>query len=161
MVTYAINRYLKLGFNLSQGTDIKNAIKGISGTQVAHLEPNRIKGTSKKKFSLPGNSNWFKWHWPIEGEFAGLKRNELVNILQEKMTQEILSSDLNAGDVSKSDRYTAEDMLNELHSMAHKGLLEDDKIPKLTTVSNWISGYAKNTSKILQNNQSKHQRLVN
>ncbi|RIB10304.1 hypothetical protein C2G38_2043609 [Gigaspora rosea] len=253
MVSHAINRYVKLGFNLYQGTDIENAIKGISGTRVAHLEPNRIKGTSKKKFSLPGNSNWFEWHWPIEGEFAGyilarsmpnignwksfsptqlsklykteitkpypqfsdhsipetdwhiplphisrLKRNELVNILQEKMTQEILSLDINAdervdtanlhnmdelsnillpaswalketqkfgikgkgkcisknvvplleafffvGDANKSNRYTAEDMLNELHSMAREGLLEDDEIPKLTTISNWISGYAK------------------
>ncbi|CAG8731853.1 45255_t:CDS:2 [Gigaspora margarita] len=121
-------------------------------------------------------------------DYKGLKRNELVNILQEKMTQEILSSDVNAagwalkepqkfgikgkgkrisknmvplleafflaGDANKSDRYIAEDMLNELHSMAHEGLLEDDEIPKLTTMQ-------KNTAKILQNNQSKHQRLIN
>ncbi|CAG8768114.1 16470_t:CDS:1, partial [Gigaspora rosea] len=42
-VSHAINRYIKLGFNLFQGTDIKNAIKGISGTRVVYLEPNRIK----------------------------------------------------------------------------------------------------------------------
>ncbi|CAG8824288.1 8293_t:CDS:1, partial [Gigaspora rosea] len=29
-------------------------------------------------------------------DYKGLKRNELVNILQEKMTQEILSLDINA-----------------------------------------------------------------
>ncbi|CAG8852396.1 4830_t:CDS:1, partial [Gigaspora margarita] len=29
-------------------------------------------------------------------DYKGLKRNELVNILQEKMTQEILSPDVNA-----------------------------------------------------------------
>ncbi|RIB14445.1 hypothetical protein C2G38_2040185 [Gigaspora rosea] len=236
-ISHAINRYVKLGFNLSQGTDIESAIKGISGTQVAHLEPNRTKGTSKKKFSLPGNSNWrleklfpaqlsklqkteiikshpqfsdysmpeTDWHIPLP-HISRLKRNELVDILQEKIMQEILSSDVNAGeqnfaikiyielqvpialeknsnsfllpagwalketqkfsikgkgkrisknmvslleafflvgDANKSDRYTAEDMLNEIHSMARKGLLEDDEIPKLTTISNWISGYAK------------------
>jgi hypothetical protein len=48
-----------------------------------------------------------------------------------------------AGDADKSDRYTAEDMLNELHSMVREGTLEDEEIPKLTTIANWISGYAK------------------
>lgn len=48
-----------------------------------------------------------------------------------------------AGDADKSDRYTAENMLNELRSMAHEGILEKDKVPKLTTIANWISGYAK------------------
>ncbi|RIB00708.1 hypothetical protein C2G38_2233314 [Gigaspora rosea] len=43
LISHAINRYVKLGFNLSQGTDIESAIKGIIGTQVAHLEPNRTK----------------------------------------------------------------------------------------------------------------------
>ncbi|CAG8485898.1 25023_t:CDS:2 [Gigaspora rosea] len=54
-------------------------------------------------------------------DYEGLKRNELVNILQEKMTQEILSSD----------------------SMAREGLFDGDEIPKLITIANWISGYAK------------------
>ncbi|CAG8840091.1 43405_t:CDS:1, partial [Gigaspora margarita] len=48
-----------------------------------------------------------------------------------------------ARDANKSNRYTAEDMLNKLHSMAHEGLLEDDKIPKLINIANWILEYAK------------------
>ncbi|CAG8785178.1 5828_t:CDS:2, partial [Gigaspora rosea] len=92
-VTYAINRYLKLGFNLSQGTDIKNAIKGISGTQVAHLEPNRIKEINPTQLTKDKLEMELE---PRKIDCKGLKRNELVNILQEKMTQEILSSDLNA-----------------------------------------------------------------
>ncbi|RIB02547.1 hypothetical protein C2G38_2227537 [Gigaspora rosea] len=282
LISHAINHYVKLGFNLSQGTDIESAIKGISGTRVAHLEPNRTKGTSNKKFSLPGNSNWrleklfpiqlsklqkteiikphsqfsdhsmteTDWHMPLPHisnklkmelekrniDYKGLKRNELVDILQVKMTQEILSLDVNAvpialkkecvmlvdqirtidrdkflekitqiddklmvelllpagwalketqkfgikgkgkrisknvvplleafflaRDANKSDRYTAKDMLNELHSMAREGILEDDEIPKLTTIANWISEYQKNTGNILQTNQLKHQGLL-
>ncbi|CAG8850092.1 15730_t:CDS:1, partial [Racocetra persica] len=48
-----------------------------------------------------------------------------------------------AGDADKSNRYTAEDILNELHSMVREGTLEDEEISKLTTIANWISGYTK------------------
>lgn len=33
-----------MGFDISEGMDIENAIKGIRGTSVAHLEPERKKG---------------------------------------------------------------------------------------------------------------------
>ena len=39
-----INRYVRLGFDINEGVDIKNAIKGIRGTLVTHLEPERKKG---------------------------------------------------------------------------------------------------------------------
>jgi hypothetical protein len=38
-----------LGFDISEGMDIENAIKGICGTSVAHLEPERKKGIVKIK----------------------------------------------------------------------------------------------------------------
>jgi hypothetical protein len=33
-----------LGFDISSGKDIKDAISGICGTSVSHLEPDRKKG---------------------------------------------------------------------------------------------------------------------
>ncbi|CAB4382137.1 unnamed protein product [Rhizophagus irregularis] len=52
--------------------DIENAIQGICGTSVAHLEPERKRESGrKKKNSIPGNSNWYEWSWPTEGEYAG------------------------------------------------------------------------------------------
>ncbi|RIB01648.1 hypothetical protein C2G38_2230180 [Gigaspora rosea] len=178
LVSYTINCYVKLAFNLSQGTDIENIIKGISGT-------------SKKKFLLPGNSSWkLKKFFPAQlsklqkteitrphPQFSdysipetdwliplpyisnhsnsillpagwALKETQKFGIKEKdkrisKNVVPLLEAFFLAGDANKSDRYTAENMLNELHSMAREGLLEDDEIPKLTIISNWISGYAK------------------
>ena len=43
-ITHAINRQVRLGFDIKEGIDIETAIHGIRGTSVAHLEPNREKG---------------------------------------------------------------------------------------------------------------------
>ncbi|CAG8710694.1 28439_t:CDS:2, partial [Dentiscutata erythropus] len=40
-ISYAINRHICLGFDISVGQDIENAIKGIRETSVANLKPNR------------------------------------------------------------------------------------------------------------------------
>jgi hypothetical protein len=47
-ISHAINRYVRLGFNISEGVDIENAIQEICGTSVAHLEPERKKGIAIK-----------------------------------------------------------------------------------------------------------------
>ena len=49
-ISHAIKRHVRLGLDISQGTDIELAIEGIHGTSVAHLEPERAKG--KKKSGL-------------------------------------------------------------------------------------------------------------
>lgn len=43
-ISHAINRYVRLGFDISEGMDIEKAIQGICGTSVAHLQPERKKG---------------------------------------------------------------------------------------------------------------------
>ncbi|RHZ55139.1 hypothetical protein Glove_420g6 [Diversispora epigaea] len=68
-ISHAINRYVRLGFDVQTGQDIENAIKGIRGTSVAHLQPNRDRGTGNN--TLPGNSNWFEWQWPTTGDLDG------------------------------------------------------------------------------------------
>ncbi|RHZ61417.1 hypothetical protein Glove_347g12 [Diversispora epigaea] len=73
-ITYAINRYVKLGFDLSSGDDIEKAISEICGTSVFHLELNRKKGIS----------NWFEWTWPIDGKYSGcICAREISNLHQE------------------------------------------------------------------------------
>ena len=37
-------QYIHLGFDVTVGQDIKDAIKGIKGTSVANLNPNRDRG---------------------------------------------------------------------------------------------------------------------
>ncbi|RIB20241.1 hypothetical protein C2G38_2304621 [Gigaspora rosea] len=68
-ISHAINRYVRLGFDISEGQDIENAIQNIRGTSVANLKPNRDRGSGKN--SLPGNSNWFEWQWPTTEKLAG------------------------------------------------------------------------------------------
>ena len=43
-ITHAINRYVKLGYKIASGEDIEMAIKDLSGTHVANLQPNREQG---------------------------------------------------------------------------------------------------------------------
>ncbi|GBC40355.2 hypothetical protein GLOIN_2v1790148 [Rhizophagus irregularis DAOM 181602=DAOM 197198] len=56
-IAHSINRYVKLGFDISSGKDIENAISGICGTSVSHLEPVRTKEPGKRRNQLPGISN--------------------------------------------------------------------------------------------------------
>ena len=47
-----------------------------------------------------------------------------------------------AGDINKSEKYTAQEMYNELKELAEEGILEEEEIPKVSTISNWITRYA-------------------
>ena len=44
-----------------------------------------------------------------------------------------------AGDINKSDKYTPQEMHNELKGLAEEGILEVEEIPKVPTISNWIA----------------------
>jgi len=53
-----------------------------------------------------------------------------------------------AGDVNKSEKYTAQEMHNELKELVEEGILEAEEIPKVPTISNWISRYAQARRKV-------------
>ncbi|GBC05360.1 hypothetical protein RclHR1_06190019 [Rhizophagus clarus] len=44
-ITHAIKRYVKLGYEIASSEDIKMAIKGLSDTHIANLQPNRDQDT--------------------------------------------------------------------------------------------------------------------
>ena len=48
-----------------------------------------------------------------------------------------------AGNVNKSDRYTAQDMYDELVQYAQEGEIKMEEIPKVATIQNWISRYTR------------------
>ena len=54
----------------------------------------------------------------------------------------LLQAFFHAGNANRSDRYSVQDMLNELNDMANKGELEFEIIPKLGTIQNWITRYS-------------------
>ena len=43
-----MKRYVQLGYDITKGEDIENAIKELSGTHVANLQPNREIGKEKR-----------------------------------------------------------------------------------------------------------------
>ncbi|RIB05182.1 hypothetical protein C2G38_2220385 [Gigaspora rosea] len=237
-ISHALNRHVRLGFNIAQGSDIELAIEGICGTSVANLEPERSKG----------NSNWFSWEWPWDDNCTGYIRarampnigewNEftpakleklqkkdiqkpnpqvsahsvpksscnavihfaILEILPDRLTVDQLKIQLTnrkvgynseklsvealnpneenefplalgwalkenqrkrgggkriskhiitylegyflAGNINKSDRYSAEDMHNELIELVKIGSLEESDVPKVSTIQNWIGRYA-------------------
>ncbi|POG64528.1 hypothetical protein GLOIN_2v1674232 [Rhizophagus irregularis DAOM 181602=DAOM 197198] len=53
-----------------------------------------------------------------------------------------------AGDINKSEKYTAQEMHNELKGLVEEGVLEEEEIPKISTISNWISRYAQTHRKL-------------
>jgi hypothetical protein len=52
-----------------------------------------------------------------------------------------------AGNISKSDRYSEQDMYNELVNLADKGEIDRNKIPKVQTIKGWISRYSRQIKK--------------
>jgi len=45
-------------------------------------------------------------------------------------------------DINKSEKYTTQEMHNELKGLVKEGILEKEEIPKVLTISNWITQYA-------------------
>ncbi|CAG8809625.1 6346_t:CDS:2, partial [Gigaspora rosea] len=60
---------------------------------------------------------------------------------------ELLKSFFHTGDIDKSERYTAKDMLDSLEKKAEVGELEISEVPKLKTIENWIGRYARQYKK--------------
>jgi len=54
----------------------------------------------------------------------------------------ILQGFFHAGNVDKSDRYTARDMHSELMKMAEDGEINQESIPKIESIQSWIARYA-------------------
>ncbi|CAG8629978.1 19606_t:CDS:1 [Gigaspora margarita] len=48
-----------------------------------------------------------------------------------------------ARNVNKSNHYTAQDMYQELQICVQEDEIDADKVPKLTTIQNWINWYSK------------------
>ena len=47
-----------------------------------------------------------------------------------------------AGNVNKSDRMTANEMVSELQALVQEGEIPIEDVPEKTTVANWIKHYA-------------------
>src|SRR5205823_5449379 len=79
-IAHAIKRYIRLGFDVTKGEDIENAVKDLHGTSISQIDPNREKNKGKIKTFI-GISKLNEWQWPINGPFAGyVQARSLPNI---------------------------------------------------------------------------------
>lgn len=60
-----------------------------------------------------------------------------------KKVRTILEGYFLAGNVNKSDRYTAQDMHQALQEKVLEGEIESDIVPKISTIQNWIARYTR------------------
>ena len=72
-----------------------------------------------------------------------------------------------AGNINKTDRMSAKDMVIQLQNLAKEGEIQFDDIPEIKTVESWIARYSSNlkreyaTQRVVENNNNKgvHQHL--
>ncbi|CAB4400052.1 unnamed protein product [Rhizophagus irregularis] len=70
-ITHAIKRYVKLGYDITSGENIEDAIKDLAGTHVAHIQPNRSQDRKSTLGTIQGITNWSEWGWPNETDDLG------------------------------------------------------------------------------------------
>ncbi|RIB24654.1 hypothetical protein C2G38_2167970 [Gigaspora rosea] len=80
-IKHAITQYLRIGHDLATGDDISQAVKNLSGTTVANIEPDRddnddednddkkVKKSKIKVKTIKGISKLFYWKWPVGGRY--------------------------------------------------------------------------------------------
>ncbi|RIB16630.1 hypothetical protein C2G38_2189393 [Gigaspora rosea] len=139
-----------------------------------------ILNTGNGNNTLLGNSNWFEWQWPTTGEFVEyIKAQDVPSMGKWKIftvaeLDKLFPNEINyttfeendytfeanefplnlVGNINKSDRYTAEDMHNELIQCAKDGEIKMeesllfDELPQDDINKDQLDiGYSSKTSK--------------
>ena len=60
-----------------------------------------------------------------------------------KKVKDLLKSFFLNGNLNQKDKMSAKDMYNELLTFVESGELEAEDVPKIVTIQNWISAYAR------------------
>ncbi|GBC00587.1 hypothetical protein RclHR1_03900004 [Rhizophagus clarus] len=144
--------------------------------------PTQLEKLQKREIAKPNpdistptisHSNWevplpnseridIKEVYPLKSGWA-LKENQKFGKkgAGKRMTSQVralLEGYFMAGNADKSNRYTAQDMKNELDKCAQEGEIDKDNVPKVTTIQNWISKTTREhreeaANRVLNNNQ--------
>ena len=67
-----------------------------------------------------------------------------------KQVKELLKSFFLNGNLNQKDKMSAKDMYNELLIFVESGEIEAEDVPKIITIQNWISTYARTFKDKLQ-----------
>ncbi|POG66560.1 hypothetical protein GLOIN_2v1780400 [Rhizophagus irregularis DAOM 181602=DAOM 197198] len=147
-IAHAIKRYVRIGFEIREGSDIKNSIKDLCDNSYKHL---RINTTNKNLVQINNGIVDTENNFNVNTEFqltsgwvlkANQKFRKRGGARISKKVIALLQGFFYAGNADKSDRYSANDMLSELIHMVNNGELDPEIIPKIETIENWISRYS-------------------
>ncbi|PKC63726.1 hypothetical protein RhiirA1_463389 [Rhizophagus irregularis] len=86
------------------------------------------------KFQFP-----MGWALKSNQKFGGKGKGKRMK----KKVKELLKSFFLNGNLNQKDKMLAKDMYNELMKFVESGELEAEDVPKITTIQNWISTYAR------------------
>ncbi|GBC29212.2 hypothetical protein GLOIN_2v1767205 [Rhizophagus irregularis DAOM 181602=DAOM 197198] len=86
------------------------------------------------KFQFP-----MGWTLKSNQKFGGKGKGKRMK----KKVKELLKSFFLNGNLNQKDKMLAKDMYNELMKFVESGELEAEDVPKITTIQNWISTYAR------------------
>ncbi|GBC04846.1 hypothetical protein RclHR1_00590032 [Rhizophagus clarus] len=152
IITHAIKRYVRVGCDLKEGSDIEAAIANLGGTSVARITPGHDEHAELVKAQ----------YWRMDLLFF----TEFLKPTSETSTPTIPSSPwtmpkpyglaktrnkeqlcLSTGNANKSDYYSEQDIYNELFNLADKREIDRNKIPKTQTIKGCIGRYSRQMKK--------------
>ncbi|UZO16848.1 uncharacterized protein OCT59_008216 [Rhizophagus irregularis] len=83
----------------------------------------------------------FSMGWALKSnqKFGGKGKEKRMK----KKVKELLKSFFLNGNLNQKDKMLAKDIYNELMKFVESGELEAEDVPKITTIQNWISTYAR------------------
>ncbi|CAG8441830.1 3666_t:CDS:2 [Scutellospora calospora] len=119
--------------------DIENAIKGIKGTSVANLNPIWDRGSAeldkfcKKDINKP--TPQVSTHTTPSSEWEMLMPNSSRKRISPEI-RALLEGYFLAGNINKSNRYTAQDMHDKLVQHAQKGEIKVEEVSKVAMIQN-------------------------
>uniref|UniRef100_U9TB68 Uncharacterized protein n=1 Tax=Rhizophagus irregularis (strain DAOM 181602 / DAOM 197198 / MUCL 43194) TaxID=747089 RepID=U9TB68_RHIID len=133
-ITHAIKRYVKLGYDITSGENIEDAIKDLAGTHVAHIQPNRSQDRKSTLGTIQGITNWAEWVWPNDTDEAGyiygraLPGFGLWNKFSPNDTEIVENDESSAETIDPTD--PPSDTISKSHESFYKGwaLKENQKI---------------------------------
>ncbi|CAG8620654.1 646_t:CDS:2, partial [Cetraspora pellucida] len=150
-IMHAIKQYVCIEYDVVKGSDIMTATKNLAETYLAKT----IAGISKYNF----------WQWPIAGPLAGyivacllphfgasihfspamITSLYFIDTARENNTEKgwVLHKNIVYSNRDRGKRITAKDMYVRLKEFANNSELEQDEVPKVSTIQGWISRYYK------------------
>ncbi|CAG8783189.1 2940_t:CDS:2, partial [Gigaspora margarita] len=147
IIAHAIKKYVRIGCELTNRSDIETALQNLSGTSVARIEPNCNKTTKASALSVEQDD--------IETNLESLKPSPTFSkpsskpkaawtelfANKETSNQSVSSDELDEMLNAIRDHYSPENMHANLEALVANGNLTVEEIPTVKTIKGWIGRY--------------------